>query len=146
MKLEKVVFDINVIAKLFFKEKHSQVAEALVGKLLDQGSEVLLPSFSRVEFYSLVRKKESINHLSSDIVKRGIKLFNGLNLSFVYEDETLFKDAYDLAVELEELVIYDCLYLALAIESGAPFVSADERFVNKAKQVYPTSYPLATFR
>jgi predicted nucleic acid-binding protein len=54
------------------------------------------------------------------------------------EDRLLAPVALDLAVELNNSP-YDCFYLALAIERGAPLVTADKRFINRLSQTAYTS-------
>jgi predicted nucleic acid-binding protein len=43
------------------------------------------------------------------------------------------ESATRLVIELDRPA-YDCLYLALAIENGCRFVTADERLVNKIRR------------
>ena len=46
---------------------------------------------------------------------------------------SLLEAATRIAIELDH-PSYDCLYLALAIEKGCPFVIADERFLHKLRE------------
>lgn len=46
----------------------------------------------------------------------------------------LMPRALDLAIALDHAA-YDCIYLALAIENGWRFVTADERFVRKLAEL-----------
>jgi predicted nucleic acid-binding protein len=41
----------------------------------------------------------------------------------------LLEEAYRLAVT-HQRTVYDCLYLALSIREGCPFITADEKLVN----------------
>lgn len=146
MNLKEVVLDINIISKAIFKEENSLQAKALLDKLLNKNSEILLPSFSRIEFYSLARKKEVINKLKSEKVRKALSFFNKINLNFIYEDKKLLDEAYLVAAELAQTVVYDCVYLALAVENNAPFISADKQFIKKSKKIYSPSYLLSEFK
>jgi predicted nucleic acid-binding protein len=46
-----------------------------------------------------------------------------------HHDRPLLKPAFEIACQTDRTV-YDCLYLALAIELGGKLVTADERLVN----------------
>ena len=51
-------------------------------------------------------------------------------ISLFEQDASLAEEALSKGAELD-YAPYDCFYLALAMQRGAPFVTADKRFVNR---------------
>lgn len=73
-------------------------------------------------------------------VDEGVQLADSfLSLPVVYVDnDILFESAFRLACAYL-VAIYDALYLALAVELGAPLITADRRFFNLAQQRHISS-------
>jgi predicted nucleic acid-binding protein len=50
----------------------------------------------------------------------------------IYQSKPLIPLALEIAVRVQQAV-YDCVYLALAVNQGCRMVTADERFINALK-------------
>lgn len=138
----KFCLDANVIIKFFIREKDSDQAAQLLEKIFKEKIKIIEPSFSKVEIYSVLRKKSYLKELTKLQSKTALNFFEKLKLDYILEDKKILEDSLKLAERLKETVIYDCLYLALAQSKKAIFITADKRFFDKAKSVYKTSFLL----
>lgn len=136
MESKKFCLDSNVIIKFFVREKDSDKAAKLLEKIIRDKISVIEPSFCKAEIYSVLKKKAHLKELKKSQVKMALSFFNKLKLDYILEDKKLLDFSYKLAEKLEEAVVYDCLYLALAKQEKAEFITADKRFFKKAKSVY----------
>jgi len=139
----RTCLDASIIIKLLTREKDSDEAAALFSQLLGKNSEIFEPVFLKVEVYSTLRKKSYLGELSSRKVKTALNFFEKLPLDYVVEDKKMLDESLKLAEQLSMPVIYDCLYLALAKFKQAVFVTADEKFLKKAKMIYQNSLSLS---
>ena len=122
-----LVVDASVAVKWLVREDGSDEAHALLGTVLHA------PTFLRMEVGNVLRTLARRGDLSQDDARAA---FDHLLLAPVRLHEpssALLRGALDLALGLHH-PIYDCLYLALAIEIAAPLVTADERFHRAASR------------
>jgi len=138
----KICLDASIVVKLLTREKDSGEVAALFGQLLRQNSEILEPSFLKIEVYSTLRKKSYLGELSFRKTRTALNFFEKLPLRYLTEDEKTLAESLSLAEKLSMPVIYDCLYLALAKLQQAVFITADEVFLRKAKKAYRDSLTL----
>ena len=142
-KIGNVCLDASVVIKLLIREKDSDTSAYLFERLVQQNSKIFEPTFLKVEVYSTLRKKSYLKQLPGRIIRTSLKFFEELPLDYKLEDKSLLDNSLKLAERLSMPVIYDCLYLALAQQEKATFITADERFVKKAKRIYKNSLSLS---
>ena len=121
--MSEFIVDASVAAKWFFHEPHAENAL----ELLAETSDLIAPDLLRVEFANIVWNRSKRNQVSPDQVDSLLADFLGLPIQFI-ASTTLVAPALSLAVELRQTV-YDCLYLATAIERGCELITGDERFL-----------------
>lgn len=118
------VADSSVVMKWFVPEVHS--AEAV--RLRNSGQPLHAPDFLDVEVANLAWKK-----IRRGAMTRGDGDFILSQLPLLpltrHSAGPLVPAAFDLAIHSGRTV-YDCLYLALAVQLGGQMVTADERLVN----------------
>jgi predicted nucleic acid-binding protein len=122
--MKTVVVDASVAAKWFFPEQHSQAAL----KLLSGRNRLIAPDLLAAEFGNLTWKRVRRRELTLEDAAKLIQDFLRLPVELI-SSSPLLPSALDLAIETSRTV-YDCLYLALAINQEATLVTADKRFVN----------------
>ena len=122
--MKKVVVDASVVAKWFFPEEHSRAA----GRLLSRRFQLIAPDLLAAEFGNLTWKRVRRREITPADAASLIKDFLRMPLALV-SSGPLLSVALDLAVNTGRTV-YDCLYLALALNQDAVFVTADKRLAN----------------
>ena len=118
------VLDASVALKWFLPEKHSEYALRLRA-----ASAVLhVPAFFLLEVGHVACKKQRRRELSIDDALHIIQIMRSIALRR-HEDAVLLPRALELALRLNS-GLYDCMYLALAVELDCQFVTADRRLVH----------------
>ncbi|MGH7201501.1 MAG: type II toxin-antitoxin system VapC family toxin [Planctomycetaceae bacterium] len=117
------VVDASVGIKWFLPEVHS--AEARQWRTI---GELHTPEFFAIEIANILWKKVRRNEITraeADAVWTQVP-----NLPIVrHQDVRLLNTAFDLAHQTERTV-YDCLYIALAVQLGGEMITADQRLLN----------------
>lgn len=121
-----LVLDANIAAKFVVNELGR--AEALTRLR----SEPILvgPDWIRVELAHTLWKQREASGLDDQVVKQNLATVSSFFHHFIPSSE-LVPMALDLAFEMNHWV-YDCLYLACALESGSKLLTADRKFANAA--------------
>jgi predicted nucleic acid-binding protein len=126
-----LVVDASVVAKWFFNEEHSDSARLLMARM----PELLAPDFLRVELAAIAWKKARRGQIPVARVTEFPPHIADLSLRFV-RDQSLLQGAADIAVRYDRS-IYDSLYVALALQEGCQFVTADLRLYNGLRDDLP---------
>ena len=122
--MKRWVIDAGVVVKLFFQEEHSAACERAV----KSARRLLAPDLVWIESASVVRKRvrsseiraEDASGIMADMLRVPID---------TYPSWSLIRPALQIAIETERTV-YDCLYIALAIQEECLLLTADERLCN----------------
>jgi len=118
------VIDASVAVKWVVDEPGSGAAAALLSAGPLQAPDLLL-----VECANVLWKKARRGELSADEAGLAIRLLAQADLELL-PSRPLVAQALQLAQALDHSA-YDCLYLAQALASGRPFVTADARFARR---------------
>jgi predicted nucleic acid-binding protein len=118
------VVDASVAIKWVIDEPGSSAAAALLS-----AGPLRAPDLLLVECANVLWKKVRRGELSADEAGLAIRVLRQADIELL-PSRPLADRALQLALELDHSA-YDCLYLALALESGQPFVTADDRFVRR---------------
>lgn len=130
--LKKVcVPDASVIIKWFIRqgEPDLESAESLKNALIDQKVECVVPSNC---FY------EVINILSNKVSDEAVWCFSQLLVMDIAQSHLtlgLASRADDIAKKCPGVSFYDAVYHALAMQFGGTFLTADERYYERAKSL-----------
>lgn len=122
--MKPVVVDASVAAKWFFPEDHS--AAAL--RLLNGKRRLLAPDLIRSEFGNIVWKYHRRDLITETEAAEIVHQFLSFPLE-IHDSDDIITSAVELAMATGRTV-YDSLYIALAIDQEAVFVTADQRLVN----------------
>jgi len=115
------IVDASVVIKWVVDEVGSEEAAAL------RGDELQAPDWIQVECTNVLWAKSRRRELTPNEASERLALLLEAPVALVPASEVLER-AFALAQELAHPV-YDCLYLALALERRCPLITADERFV-----------------
>jgi predicted nucleic acid-binding protein len=122
-----LVIDASIAVKWVVEE--SGTPEALT---LRRRARLVAPDLLAAECANVLWKKVRRHELSRQEALLAARLLQGAEIELV-PTRALLEAAARIAIELDHPA-YDCLYLALAIEKGCRFVTADGRLLRKLGQ------------
>lgn len=122
--MKSLVVDASVVAAAFFPEKYSVVAR----ELLLSDAVFYAPDLIHAELASVVWKRHRRGEIDEEEAAGLLADMLDLPLEIVSSQE-LVPEALALAIQTERTV-YDCLYVALAVQKKTAMVSGDQRLVN----------------
>jgi predicted nucleic acid-binding protein len=138
--LKGYVLDASVAAKwVLDSEAHKEQADALYDAHCDGAVFFTAPDFFWFEIANVLwkaarRRRLSKSQATSDL----IKLEQSVSISTV-SSVALREDALTIALEYN-CAVYDAGYLALAMNSGLPMITADERLVRSLAARFPVQW------
>ena len=119
--IKRYVVDASVAAKWYFQEEHSDRADALLG----QSNELLAPGLLAVEIATLVWKRARRGEISEILADRIAAALRQVPLE-IRPTAELVTAALPLALH-RGITLPDAFYVALAVKSGCPLVTADRK-------------------
>lgn len=119
--IKRYVVDASVAAKWYFREEHSDRADAL----LEQSNEILAPGLLAVEIATLVWKRARRGEISEILADRIVAALRQVPLE-IRPTADLVTAALPLALH-RGLTLHDAFYVALAVKSGCSLVTADRK-------------------
>lgn len=126
--MSRLVVDASVAVKWVVEEAGTEEALSLLER-----SALSAPDLLMAECANILWKKVRRGELTEQEAGLAGQLIQRADLD-VQPTRPLMSRALDLAIALDHAA-YDCIYLALAIENGWRFVTADERFVRKLAEL-----------
>jgi predicted nucleic acid-binding protein len=130
-----MIVDASIAAKWFLPEPGSEQAE----KLLEGPQPLLAPRLIRLEVFGAITRQFRLGNLTEPKARLAcdewITVMESDALQ-ILPDEPMLDDAITLALRLKH-PFQDCMYLALARSLGYPLLTADEKFHQRAKKLYP---------
>jgi predicted nucleic acid-binding protein len=118
------VVDASVGVKWFVPEVHADAAR----RLQSPAYQLHIPTFFDVEVANILWKKLGRGELTRAEIDAILGQLPVLPVTR-HPEAPLVAAAFDLAAKTQRTV-YDCLYLALAVQLGGRMVTADERLFN----------------
>lgn len=119
--IKRYVVDASVAAKWYFREDLSERADAL----LEQKNEIFAPGLLAVEIATLVWKRARRGEISETAADRIVAALRQVPLE-IRPTAELVTAALPLALH-KGLTLHDGFYVALAMKSGCPLVTADRK-------------------
>ena len=129
--MRRFVVDASVVIKWFVPEVHHEAAR----RLLREGFELLSPDLIRAEVGNVLWKKWRRGELSAGEALSILRDFGRFPLR-IRTSESLVEGAWTVAERFGRS-FYDGLYVALALETGSPLVTADSRLYNALRDDAP---------
>ncbi len=122
--MTRYVVDASVVVKWFVPEVHAEAAQSL----LREGLSLYSPDLVRAEIGNVLWKKWRRDEVSSDTVEAVLRDLEGFNLE-IKPSTLLLGVAWDVARRFDR-TFYDGLYVALAMRTDCPLVTADRKLYN----------------
>ncbi|MHA6722945.1 type II toxin-antitoxin system VapC family toxin [Sphingomonas sp. RS2018] len=121
-----LVVDASVLVKLAAAEPDSELAVAAVASRTD----CIAPDLILIELASALTKKTRFEDMTTDWVMENIEAVMPL-LAEIVSIEPLLGGAVDLSRQLDHS-LFDCIYLALALDRDCAVLTADAKFAKRA--------------
>ncbi|HLW80075.1 MAG TPA: type II toxin-antitoxin system VapC family toxin [Terriglobia bacterium] len=131
----KLVVDASVVAKCLVPETDTKRARKVLVLWAEARLDLMAPSILPSEIANMLWKRTRRNLLPVAEVGPLYTEFLGLRIPLVPAD-SLVEPALKLALHYGHSV-YDGLYLALALQTGSDFLTADERLYNSVASALP---------
>jgi predicted nucleic acid-binding protein len=123
-----LVLDANIAVKLVCIEPGYQATL----ERLQSEVKLVAPEWVMIESGHAIRRKSLSGEFDTLEAQRLLSLIPSF-FETLYRDGQLVEPAMALSFELDHW-IYDCIYLACALDIGAPMLTADRKFWNAAKR------------
>ncbi|MEA2839029.1 MAG: hypothetical protein QOF41_359 [Methylobacteriaceae bacterium] len=98
-----------------------------------QGHDLAAPAFLRLEVFHVMWRRSRRGEATNSQLRETLPALHKIIGSFV-SDEPLIPKAAEIAIA-HTLAIYDCLYLALALQNEAALITADQKQFAAARKL-----------
>jgi predicted nucleic acid-binding protein len=135
------VLDTSVAAKWFLPgpgESLVNEASEILRDFAEGKIRLIVPDLFWPEFGNTLWKSVRLKRLSRSSAEESIAAAEQLGMS-TSSSAPLLKDAFSIAATFDRTV-YDCIYVALALACGRPFMTADERLANALAARFPVRW------
>ena len=130
-----VVLDCSVAAKWVLPEPDRGPALELLKQYESGQADLIAPDLLLAEFASLLAKRNRRKEITRDQVHRAFQLMEKCAPRLL-DMRLLLPQALDLSLRYQ-LSLWDCIYLALAVEYDCPLVTADRRLFRSGAGRHP---------
>jgi predicted nucleic acid-binding protein len=135
------VLDASVAAKWFLSAKYEKLSEeafALSRKYVQGDVEFIIPDLFWAEIASAFWKAIRLGRFEKSSAHEGFRYLENCDFPS-YATKPLLRKAFEIATTFDRSV-YDSVYVALAIQSRAPLITADERLANSLAARFPIKW------
>ena len=129
----RTVVDASIAVKWYFRERNAEAATRVLAEGNEGARELLAPDWIVAEIANVLRKKVRREECSGRQAQTVLDAFES-DAPELLDSVPLVPRALELALRLDESV-YDCLYVAAAIEHEAALVTADARLARAARGI-----------
>ncbi len=136
-----VVVDASVAVKWFLQgdgESLMSEALALLNAYEQQKIQIVVPDLFSVEITSAIWKAVRVGRIARAIGDQAVKLLLEREFPTV-PSVKLLDQAFQIATD-HGRTVYDCLYVALAVQINTQLITADERLANALAARYPVKW------
>jgi len=130
-----LVVDCSVAAKWVLREPNRDSAVRLLDRYRSGEVSLISPDLLLAEFASLVAKRSRRKQISSEQASKAF-LFMERCAPRLLDMRPRLGSALKLALH-HQLSLWDCVYIALAIEYDCPFITADRRLFRGSRARHP---------
>jgi len=127
-----IVVDASVAIKWFIPEPDWENANALLKKIHQDKSSIIVPSLFYYEIGNVLLTK----HVTQEDVKHSMNELKNMPIISYEIEATSIPIAYAIAKKYI-LSFYDDMYLFVMIQRQCPFITADKKLYDKTKKDFP---------
>lgn len=140
----RLVIDSSVVVKWYVAEHDSVQAIVLFDLWTNDDIELFAPDLLLIEVGNILWKKQRIGAMTSIQAQKTTSTVTALTIPWSDSHE-LLPQAISIAIK-HDRTVYDSIYLALAIQLGCPFVTADDRLANAVAAHIPSVVKLSDWK
>jgi predicted nucleic acid-binding protein len=129
----RTVVDASVALRWYLAEPGAEAADQILREAILGARELVAPDLILAEFANALWKKVRTGGCGEREASEILDMFLG-DAPRLIDPAPLTERAFELAARLDESV-YDCIYLAAAVEAGASLATADARLARRARSV-----------
>lgn len=136
--MNSYVLDASVAAKWFLPPEQEQLAAEARLVLRDFSSgtcNLMAPDLFWPEMGNILWKAARLGRITGAVCDAAVHSLDGLGITTA-PSRPLLRSAIGIARAFDRSV-YDCTYVALAVESNRPLLTADERLANALAARFP---------
>lgn len=137
----RLVIDSSVVVKWYVAEHDSAEAAVMFSMWMNDDIELFAPDLLPIEVGNILWKKQRIGAMTPIQAQKTTSTITALNIPWSDSHE-LLPQAISIAIK-HDRTVYDSIYLALAIQLGCPFVTADDRLANAVAAHIPNVIKLS---
>ena len=134
------VIDAGIAVKWFIAELNTDKARRLLDNYSQGADDLIAPDLLIPEAANVFWKRANRNDITAQEAEDSLSDLLTLGIPLV-PSSLLAVRALELA-QTHKRSVYDCLYLALALDRGCDLISDDERLHNAVGAVFPQLKPL----
>ena len=127
--MTRFVVDASVAIKWYLPEALAEQADRFLEEAATAGARLLAPDLIVAELGNILWKKHRLKEISPPEARQILTQIRDLFPIQLYSSIPLLESAWEVA-RIYERSVYDALYVALAEQCDAVFVTADEKLVN----------------
>jgi predicted nucleic acid-binding protein len=135
------ILDASVAAKWFLPESQEEFADRariILDRFSSRECQLAVPDVFWAEMGNLLARAVRFQRITADRGKEALAKLIATDITTV-PSRPLLAHAMSIALNFQR-PFYDCEYVALAIESGTPLLTADERLVNALGARFPVQW------
>lgn len=135
------VLDASVAAKWFLSAKDERLTEealALLRRYVQRDVQFLIPDLFWAELASAFWKAIRLGRFEKSSAHEALRYLGKCDFP-VYSTASLIDRAFEIATAFDRSV-YDSVYVALAVHSNVPLITADERLANSLAAHFPVKW------
>ena len=126
--MKRFVVDASVAIKWYLPEVLSDQADQFLEKAAAEDSRLLAPDLIVAELGNILWKKHRLGELAPSEIQQTLSHICGSFPIQLFASLSIVESAWEIA-RVYERSVYDALYVALAEQRDAVFVTADQRLV-----------------
>lgn len=131
--MTRYVVDASVVIKWYIPEKLSEQADLFLEESVVAGAPLLAPDLLIAEVGNILWKKQRLGELSPSEASHILETIGESLPLQLYESLSLMSSAWKIACTFDR-TFYDALYVALAQQQDALFITADEKLVSALRR------------
>lgn len=124
-----ICVDASVVAMWILDEEFSVQAKSLYRSTIGVNELIFAPVFMVMEVNNALLKRIRTQEINREDAETRLTELQGMRITLL-DPGPLHWPALALATAYQLPAVYDAYYLALAVEAGCPFWTADEKLIN----------------